>query len=252
MGKRIISQRRGRGSARYRAPGFRFQGAAKHPKKGEETKVGRVLDIVHCRAHTVPLVKVEFEVVLEEGGENNNLFEKKETCLMLAPEGIRVGDTVTTGKGAEVKNGNTLKLKDIPEGTLVYNIESVPGDGGKFVRASGGFARIVAKTPSGVVVRLPSKRQKIFKELCRASIGVLAGGGRLEKPILKAGIAHYKAKARNHLYPSVSGSAMNAVDHPFGNKRTSRKSKARPTSGNAPPGRKVGMVAARRTGRKKK
>ena len=72
------------------------------------------------------------------------------------------------------------------------------------------------------------------------------------KPLLKAGNAYYKMKAKNKLWPRSSASAMNAVDHPFGNKRTSRKSKARPISKNAPPGRKVGTVAARRTGRKKR
>jgi large subunit ribosomal protein L2 len=238
MGKRIISQRRGKGSTTYRAPSFRFVGAAKHPKLHEETLVGTIIDIVHCPAHTTPLAKVK--------------YSNGDTVLMLAPEGVRVGEEVSSGAQAEISVGNTLALIDIPESTLVYNIESQPGDGGKFVRASGTFARVVAKTPAGVVLRLPSKKQKIFNGKCRASVGILAGGGRLEKPLLKAGNAYYKHKARNHLYPSVSGSAMNAVDHPFGNKRTSRKSKARPTSGNAPPGRKVGMVAARRTGRKKK
>jgi large subunit ribosomal protein L2 len=81
---------------------------------------------------------------------------------------------------------------------------------------------------------------------------VVAGGGRTEKPFMRAGTRFFKMKAKNKLWPKIGGSAQNAVDHPFGNKRTSRKSKARPMSRNAPPGRKVGMIAARRTGRKKK
>ncbi|MFT4310097.1 MAG: 50S ribosomal protein L2 [Candidatus Woesearchaeota archaeon] len=238
MGKRIITQRRGKGSTTYRAHSFNFKGEATHPIMHEQVVEGVVVDLVHCAAHTAPLARVAYE----HGDE----------VLLIAPEGVRIGDALQAGSGAVVKEGNVLFLQDIPEGTLIYNIEAKPGDGGKFVRASGTYARIVGKTPAGVVLRLPSKKQKVFNGQCRAAIGVVAGGGRTEKPLLKAGVAHYKHKARNHLYPRVSGSAMNAVDHPFGNKRTSRKSKARPISGNAPPGRKVGMVAAKRTGRKKK
>jgi large subunit ribosomal protein L2 len=239
MGKRIISQRRGTGSPRYRANSFQFKGKASHPRLGEtgESKSGIILDFVKCAAHTAPLAVVDY-------GD--------ETCLLLACEGMRVGDEVMVGSGIEPQPGNILPLIQIPEGTLVYNIEAKPGDGGKFIRASGVFGRVVSRTPAGVLVRLPSRQQKVFHENCRAAIGVLAGGGRIEKPLMKAGIAHYKAKARNHLYPKTSASAMNAVDHPYGNKRTSRKSKAIPVSRHAPPGRKVGMVAARRTGRTKR
>jgi large subunit ribosomal protein L2 len=242
MGKRIISQRRGKGSRRYRANSFQFKGKASHPRLSEDSRSGVILDFVKCSAHTAPLAVVDY-------GD--------ETCLLLACEGMRVGDEVQVSSlgadaSVEAQPGNILPLIQIPEGTLIYNIEGQPGDGGKFIRASGVFGRVVSRTPAGVLVRLPSRQQKVFHESCRAAIGVLAGGGRIEKPLMKAGIAHYKAKARNHLYPKTSASAMNAVDHPYGNKRTSRKSKAIPVSRDAPPGRKVGMVAARRTGRTKR
>jgi large subunit ribosomal protein L2 len=145
-----------------------------------------------------------------------------------------------------------MQLNEIPDGTAIYNIEGIPGDGGKFVRASGTSARVMGKYKNNVVVLLPSKKRKEFHPACRATIGIVAGGGRTEKPLLKAGVAFHKMKAKNKKYPIMAGSAQNAVDHPFGNKRTSRKSKARPVGRNAPPGRKVGMIAARRTGRKKK
>ncbi|MFT4312035.1 MAG: 50S ribosomal protein L2 [Candidatus Woesearchaeota archaeon] len=237
MGKRIITQRRGSGSMRYRAHSFNFKGEAKHPALSQDSTQGIVVDLIHCAAHTTPLARVEFDT--------------GELALLLAHEGLQVGDVVSAGS-QDAKPGNIVTLKDIPEGTLVYNIEGQPGDGGKFVRASGTFARIISKTEAGVVVRLPSKKQKVFNESCRAGVGILAGGGRVEKPLLKAGIMHFKMRARNHLYPKVSASAMNAVDHPYGNKRTLRKSKAMPVSRHAPAGRKVGMVAARRTGRTKK
>ena len=92
---------------------------------------------------------------------------------------------------------------------------------------------------NGVVVQLPSKKKKTFHPDCRASIGIIAAGGKKEKPFLKAGKRFFAMKAKNKLWPKMSGSAQNAVDHPFGNKRSSRKSKARPAPRNAPPGRKL-------------
>ncbi|MEA3514305.1 MAG: 50S ribosomal protein L2 [Nanoarchaeota archaeon] len=239
MGKRLIQQARGKGSSTYRAPSFRYKGSASHKSYTDPEKEvkGVIIDFVKCSGHTTPLACIEYE-----DGELN---------LMLAGEKMKVGDSVTYGNGAEPVQGNTLTLGSMPEGTLVYNLESQPGDGGKFVRSSGTFAKILTHADNNVVVMLPSKKQKKFNALCRASIGVLAAGGRTDKPILKAGKKFHMMKARNKLYPIVSGSAQNAVDHPFGNKRTSRKSKARPISKHAPPGRKVGMVGARRTGRKK-
>lgn len=238
MGKTLIQQARGKGGPTYRAPSFRYRGAAKHNRPFAEVLQGHVLDLVHCAGHSAPLALVE--------------YSNGEVCLMLATEGIKVGQTVTSGPQATIEPGNVTQLLDIPEGTMIHNIEAVPGDGGKFVRASGTFAKIVGKFKGDVVVQLPSKKRKSFNPQCRASIGVVAGGGRPEKPFLKAGVKYFKMKAKNKLWPSVSGSAQNAVDHPFGNKRTSRKSKARPCPRNAPPGRKVGMIAARQTGRRKR
>ncbi|MFC1723957.1 50S ribosomal protein L2 [Nanoarchaeota archaeon] len=236
MGKRIIPQARGKGGPTYRAPSFRYSGTAKHNRLGDAVE-GVVLDIIHCQGHSAPLAKIR--------------YSNGEVCLLIAPERLLVGQTINSGSDAPVDNGNTLPLNEIPEGAMVYNIEGIPGDGGKFVRASGTFAKVVTKMRDTIIVQLPSKKKKNFHPSCRATIGVVAGGGRTDKPLLKAGNAYFKMKAKNKLWPKTSGSAMNAVDHPFGNKRTSRKSKSRPISRNAPPGRKVGQVAARRTGRKK-
>ncbi|MFT4325895.1 MAG: 50S ribosomal protein L2 [Candidatus Woesearchaeota archaeon] len=234
MGKNIITQRRGRGTTSFRAPSFKFKGTAKVPNKDDLT--GVVVDILKCPAHTAPLMRIE--------------YASGDLGLSIAPEGIAVGDLVEVGT-TEVKQGYVVRLKDLPEGTLVHNVELVPGDGGKLIRSSGTFGRVSVRTPKGITIILPSKKTKVFNENCRATIGVVAGGNRVDKPMLKAGNMHYKQKARNHLYPVVSGSAMNAVSHPFGNKRTSRKSKNRPIPRNAPPGRKVGNVAARRTGQRR-
>ena len=238
MGKRIITEARGKGSPTYRAPSFNYKGEAKHNSYTKETISGVIVDFVKCRGHSAPLAAIEYET--------------GEMVLTIAPEGVKVGDILKAGNEAELKEGHVLPLENIPEGTFIYNIESTPGDGGKFVRSSGTFAKLISKLGKKVVIQLPSKKKKSFSSLCRASIGIVASGGRPEKPLLKAGNAYYKMKAKNKLWPRSSASAMNAVDHPFGNKRTSRKSKARPISKNAPPGRKVGTVAARRTGRKKR
>ncbi|MBR9677632.1 50S ribosomal protein L2 [Candidatus Woesearchaeota archaeon] len=234
MGKRIIAQRRGSGSQRYRSPSFRFKGDAKHLKN--ELEAGTVTDIIHCSGHSSPLMQVQ---------NDNNSY------LLIAPEGIKVGDVIKTSERAAPTNGNILPLKSIPEGTLIYNVEAKPGDGGKFVRSGGTFAKVVLKTEDKIMVLLPSKKQKTFNPNCRAAIGSVAGGGRGDKPLLKAGKAHFKMRAKNKIWPKVSGGAMNAVDHPFGNKRSSRKSKAKPAPKNAPPGRKVGMIRPRQTGRRR-
>ncbi len=238
MGKNLIQQARGKGSPTYRAPSFRYKGEISHNRLSYEILEGNVTDLVHCQGHSAPLAEVK--------------FANGEICLVPAAEGIKVGQKVQSGPKSEMTPGNTAPLSDIPDGTMIYNIEGMPGDGGKFVRASGTFARIIGKMRDTVIVQLPSKKRKEFNPNCRASIGTVAGGGRTEKPILKAGNAFFMNKAKNKLYPKIGGSSQNAVDHPFGNKRTSRKSKSRPVGRNAPPGRKVGMIAPRRTGRKKK
>jgi large subunit ribosomal protein L2 len=237
MGKNIITQARGHGGPTYRSPSFNFVGQARHPPMSDSTVSGTIKDIVHCAGHYSPLMIVKYE---------------KEDIISIAPEGIKVGDTLQCGSEAEIRAGNVLPLSQIPDGTIIYNVESKPGDGGKFARSTGGAARIVSKFGDTVKVMLPSKKEKSFVSSCRAAIGMPAGSGRVEKVLLKAGKNYFKKRARNKLYPRSSAAKMNAVDHPYGNRRSSRKSKARPCSRNAPPGRKVGMLAARRSGRKKK
>lgn len=238
MGKNLIQQKRGKGSPTYRAPSFRYYGSIKHPKITEQTSAGRIIDLISCPGHTAPLAQIKFD-----DGKTN---------FAIAPEGIKVGDVVKFGADAGVNKGNVMPLKDIPEGTSIYNIESSPGDGGKFVRGSGTFARIIGKVGDKVVVRLPSTKQKLFRADCRASIGVIAGGGRLEKPMLKAGKRYHYMRARNKLYPKVCGVSMNAVDHPFGGSSSHTKGRPTQSSRNAPPGRKVGKIAPKRTGRTKR
>ena len=234
MGKRLIQQRRGRGTSAYRSPSFRFKGEVKHHNLDT---TGTVTDIIHCQGHSAPLIEVEYLT-----GVKN---------LTFAPEGIKVGDEISIGANEELNVGSVLLLKDIPEGTLVHNLELKPGDGGKLVRTSGSFAKVVAKTEKAVRIKLPSNKEKSFLPHCRAAVGIIAGGGRLEKPLLKAGIAFMKMRAKNKLYPKVCGISMNAVDHPFGGCHSTHKGRPTLSPRSAPPGRKVGKIAPRRTGKRK-
>ena len=234
MGKRLIQQRRGRGTLLYRAPSFRYKGEAKHYTL--ETS-GTVTNIIHCAGHSAPLIEVSYLTGVKG--------------LTFAPEGIKVGDEINLGASEELKLGNVMPLKEIPEGTLVHNLELRPGDGGKLVRTSGSFAKVVAKTEKAVRIKLPSNKEKAFLPTCRAAIGIIAGGGRLEKPFLKAGTKFKKMRARNKLYPKVCGISMNAVDHPFGGCHSTHKGRPTLSPRSAPPGRKVGKIAPRRTGKRK-
>ncbi len=235
MGKNLIQQKRGKGSPRYIAPSHRWKGVARNKTTFDPVN-GKVVEFIDCAGHSAPLAKVQFA----DGEES----------LMIAVEGLRLGDEIASGTQAQ-QPGNTMTLREIPEGTMICNIELQPGDGGKFVRSSGTFAKIVAKNQEGILVRLPSKKEKTFYPECRATIGVVAGGGRTEKPFLRAGTRFFAMKAKNKLWPKVCGISMNAVDHPFGG---SRNKKGKPTIApkNAPPGRKVGKLHPRRTGRRKR
>jgi len=237
MGKRIIQQARGKGSPTYKSPSFNFKGKAKLSRVTKELQYGQIIDLIKCPGHDAPLAQIE--------------YDNGEVILVSAPEHIRVGEQVTTGPGSEIKPGNVLTLRDIPDGTDLYNIESQPGDGGKFCRSSGTSARLVTKTENKAIIKLPSKKEKKINLDCRAVIGVIAASGRKEKPFLKAGTKMHAMRAKNKLYPRSSASAMNAVDHPYGNKRSARKAKQKATSRHAPPGRKVGKIAPRRTGKRK-
>lgn len=232
MGKSLVQQARGRGGPTYRAPSFRYAGDVKYVSSSK-ILLGRVVDIIHCPGHSAPLASV--------------IYENSETGLLISPEGIKIGDQVSLN--GEPLMGNTTVLKNIPEGTLVCNLESHPGDGGKFARASGTFAKVLSKTQNSVVIMLPSKKVREFLPACRATIGTVAGGGRLEKPFLKAGNKYYRMQQRNKYWPRTSGTSQNAVDHPFGGKRSSRKGRPTIAPRDAPAGRKVGKLRPRKTGR---
>jgi large subunit ribosomal protein L2 len=234
MGKRIIQQRRGKGSHTYKANTHKGQGKVSHPW-GEQK--GKVIDIEHDPARTAPVARVSF-------GEGEDATVEH----ILAPEGIGVGDEIQISREAPLEAGNTLPLREIPEGVPIHNIEITPGDGGKIGRASGTYAFIVMHTEDKTTVQLPSKELKDFNPDCRASIGQVSGAGRTEKEYRKAGEKHHHAKARGKLYPRTSAVAMNATDHPFGG--SAKPGKPKTISRHSAAGKKVGSISASRTGTK--
>lgn len=238
MGKRIIQQRRGKGSLTYRAPSHRYKAAIEYPTYTQEMIKGEIQKLLHSTGFTAPLAKIRLS--------NGKIF------FNLASEKMIEGQDVTLGTEAAVIEGNVLPLSKIPEGTLVYNIEIQPGDGGKLVRSAGSNARVQRHLEEAVVIRLPSKEEKIINGKARATIGIIAGGGRKEKPIVKAGKMWHMKKAKNKLYPRTSAVKMNAVDHPFGGGRGKVIGKPKTPPRYAGAGRKVGLLRARRTGRRKK
>ncbi|MFB6233353.1 MAG: 50S ribosomal protein L2 [Haloarculaceae archaeon] len=251
MGRRIQGQRRGRGSPTFRAPSHRYKAELSHRTVEDgDVVAGTVVDIEHDPARSAPVAAVEFED--SEGQSPSGSRTESgdgDRRLVLAPEGVGVGDDIQVGVSAAIEPGNTLPLAEIPEGVPVCNVEANQGDGGKFARASGVNATLMAHERNAAVVQLPSGDVKRLDPQCRATIGVVAGGGRTEKPMVKAGNKYHKARARGTKYPTVRGVAMNAVDHPFGGGGRQHPGKPKSISRNAPPGRKVGDISSRRTGR---
>lgn len=237
MGKRIRVQRIGRATPQFRSPRHLKIAPVIYPPQSNETIRGVVVDIVHESGRSAPLALIE----LENGEDLYNI----------AAEGLRIGQIIEIGPSASTSIGNILPLRNIPEGTKVFNVELRPGDGGKLVRAGGSYAIVIGKSSTHATLVLPSGKQKQFLLDCRATVGMTAGGGRLEKPLLKAGNAYYKWRTRARKWPRVRGVAMNAVDHPHGGGSHQSESKSTTISRNAPPGRKVGHISAKRTGRKK-
>jgi large subunit ribosomal protein L2 len=236
MGKRLIQQRRGRRRSKYNAPSHRYKGEIKYSQITEKNE-GVIHDIFHDPGRTAPIASIKL---------NNN---KK--ILILAPEGIKVGDKIKfTENKKDVKVGNILPIGIIPEGAPVYNIEISPGDGGKLVRAGGSSATVVSHDKKKTVIQLPSSQFKTLDSTCRATIGTIAGGGRKDKPFLKAGKKHIVFKKRGKQYPIVRGVAMNPVSHPHGGGGHQHVGKPYTVKRGASPGKKVGSIAARRTGRK--
>ncbi len=231
MGKRIISQARGKGG-----PAYRVRSAAYRHRIGYPMQEGKaqIMDIFHSAGHSSPLLKI---IV------NNEIFYNP------AFNGACKGQEISIP--GPIQAGNILMLKDIPPSTKIYNIENNPGDGGKMIRAAGVSAAVFKQYPHNKIsILTPSKKELILSGDCRATIGEIAGSGMNLKPFITAGKRFYKMKARNKLWPRTSAVKMNAVDHPFGSGR-GKRIKQKIAKRNAPAGARVGHIRPKRTGRSK-
>jgi large subunit ribosomal protein L8e len=245
MGRVIRAQRKGAGSI--------FKSHTKHRKGAAKLRNldfaerhgyirGVVREIIHDPGRGAPLARVQFRDPYKYKVQKTNF---------IAVEGLYTGQFIYAGQKAKLKIGNVLPLGIMPEGTVISNVEERPGDKGKLARASGDYATVVAhnKDTGTTRLRLPSGAKKVVSSSCRGVVGVVAGGGRVDKPILKAGRAYHKYKAKRNSWPYVRGVAMNPVEHPHGGGNKQHIGHPATVGRSTPPGAKVGLIAARRTGR---
>jgi len=245
MGRVIRSQRKGAGSIftshnKHRKGAARLRAAVYAERHGYIK--GVVKDIIHDPGRGAPLAIVEFR-------DPYKFKKRKETFI--AVEGMYTGQFVYCGKKANLTIGNVMPVGAMPEGTIVCQLEEKLGDRGKLARTSGNYATVIAHNPDQKKskVKLPSGSKKTIPSANRAMVGIVAGGGRIDKPLLKAGRAYFKYKAKRNSWPKVRGVAMNPVEHPHGGGNHQHIGMASTVRRDTSAGRKVGLIAARRTGR---
>ncbi len=196
---RITSRRRGGGhKRRYRLIDF---------KRDKEGVPARVASIEYDPNRSARIALLHYE-----DGEKR---------YILAPDGVEVGDVLKSGDNVDVKPGNALKLKNIPVGTIVHNVELQAGKGGQLARAAGAIAQVLAREDKYCHVKLPSGEVRLINNDCKATVGQV---GNIEHENVvsgKAGRSRWKGKR-----PEVRGMVMNPVDHPHGG-----------GEGKSPPGR---------------
>lgn len=238
MGKRILQRRRGKAGIQFRSRTRGKIAPSRYPRtEGGGQGTARVSAIFDERGRSAPLMQLE--------------YGQRQFTYVPAVAGVAVGRELSMGANAGPTGGNILPLSGIPEGTRVCNVELRPGDGGRLVRASGTSAVLFSKANGRAILKLPSGKNILVDDRCMATVGEVAGGGRKEKPFLTAGARHHAMRASGKVYPRMRGIAMAVVYHPFGGGRHQHPGKSTSTSRNAPPGRKVGLIAPRKTGGKR-
>ena len=181
----------------------------RHKGGGNKIKY-RIIDFKRANTALATVVGIEYD-------PNRSAYiallqnEAGEKSYIIAPVGLKTGDTVYTGSDADIKPGNTLPIENIPVGTFIHNIELYPGKGAQLVRSAGVAAQLISKEGGIAQVRLPSGEVRIIRLDCKATIGQV---GNIEHDTIKLG----KAGKTRHLgiRPTVRGSVMNPCDHPHG------------------------------------
>ena len=182
----------------------------RHRGGGNKVKY-RIIDFKRQNANASTVIGIEYDpnrtayIALLQDTEGNKSY-------IIAPEGLKAGDTVYSGKEADIKPGNTLPIANIPVGTVINNIEIYPGKGAQLVRSAGAMAQLISKEANGMAqIRLPSGEVRFIRLDCKATIGQV---GNVEHDTVKVGKA---GKTRHKGFrPTVRGSVMNPCDHPHG------------------------------------
>ena len=173
MGKRPGVRRRGRGGMQFRAAATQKLKPAKYPSFSlDEERKGEIIDLVHESGRDVPLSKVRFE----DGA----------ISFIPAPLGTKVGQRISFGLNSEIIDGNVISIQNIPDGTIVCNVEKQFGDGGSFIKTAGADATVFSHADDGVILKLASGKFKKLNPKNRAMIGTLAGGGVEDRPFMRA------------------------------------------------------------------
>merc|ERR1711868_249310 len=223
MGRVIRNQRKGRGSiftanTRLNKAPAQFRTLDFAERHGYIR--GVVKEIIHDPGRGAPLAKVQFR------------------------------DPYRYKLHTETFIANVLPLGSVPEGTVITNVEEKMGDRGALGRTSGNYVTVIGHNPDEgkTRIKLPSGAKKVVKSSVRGMIGIVAGGGRTDKPLLKAGRAKHKFAVKRNSWPKTRGVAMNPVDHPHGGGNHQHIGKASTINREAAAGQKAGLIAARRTG----
>ena len=148
-----------------------------------------------------------------------------EKRYILHPVGIKVGDTIVSGPQSDIKVGNALPIKNIPDGHFVHNVELIPGKGGQMMRAAGSQAQLMAKDAGYAQLKMPSGEIRLVPETCMATLGQVSNTEHNTITLGKAGLNRHRG-----IRPTVRGGAMNATDHPMGGGRGKSKGGNHPKS----------------------
>lgn len=184
---------------------------SRHKEAGAK-KLYRIIDFKRTKFN------IEGTVAAIEYDPNRNCrialinYVDGEKRYILQPSGLKVGDKVQSAEaGLDIKPGNAMKLKNIPVGTILHNVELKPGKGGQMARSAGGYAQLMGKEEQYVMVRLPSGEMRKVLGECMATVGVVGNEEWANVVIGKAGRNRHRG-----IRPQTRGSAMNPVDHPHG------------------------------------
>ncbi len=187
-GKITIRHRSGGAKNKYRIINF---------KRNTFDKIGTIERLEYDPNRTAFIALVIYEDSIKE--------------YIIAPNDLKVGDIVISSEKADIKIGNAMKLKNIPAGTSIHNIEIKPGAGAKLCRSAGTFAQVLGVNESYIMIKLTSRETRLINKECMATIGVVSNSDNKNKKIGKAGIKRHLG-----IKPTVRGVAMNPVDHPHG------------------------------------